>query len=78
MTDKGITDIVHRVEWRKSSFSGGGGNGGGNCVEVAALPDGRVALRDSKHPDAGALLFTRAEMAAWIAGCQAGEFNDLT
>ncbi|WP_460334357.1 DUF397 domain-containing protein [Actinoallomurus acanthiterrae] len=30
-----------RVEWRKSSFSGGGGTGGGNCVQVATLTVGR-------------------------------------
>ncbi len=59
--------------WRKSSFS----NGGGNCVEVAALDDGGVAVRHSKAPDAGTLVFTRAEMAAWIDGCKAGEFDDL-
>lgn len=35
--------------WRKSSFSGGGGTGGGNCVEAALLP-GCFALRDSKNP----------------------------
>jgi hypothetical protein len=33
--------------WRKSSFSGGNGGGDG-CVEVAVLPDGEVAVRDTK------------------------------
>lgn len=61
--------------WRKSSRSGG--NGGSNCVEVAALADGRIAVRNSNAPDAGTLFFTRAEMAAWIAGVQAHEFDDL-
>jgi uncharacterized protein DUF397 len=32
--------------WRKSSFSGA--NGGTGCVEVAALPGGEVAVRDTK------------------------------
>jgi hypothetical protein len=41
----------------QSSFSGGGGNGGAECVEAAALPDGRVAMRDSKNPGGGRLLF---------------------
>ncbi|HEV8558557.1 MAG TPA: DUF397 domain-containing protein [Actinophytocola sp.] len=31
--------------WRRSSFSGSGGN----CVEAALLPADRFALRDSKH-----------------------------
>ncbi|MEV5749653.1 DUF397 domain-containing protein [Actinoallomurus sp. NPDC052308] len=25
---------LNRTEWRTSSYSGGGGTGGGNCVEV--------------------------------------------
>lgn len=62
------------LQWRTSSFSGDNGA----CVQLAALPDGRVAVRDSKAPDAGALVFTRAEMLAWVQGAQAGEFDDLT
>lgn len=38
--------------WRRSSFSGGGGTGGGNCVEAALLPADRFAIRDSKAPSA--------------------------
>jgi hypothetical protein len=60
--------------WRKSSFS----TGGGDCVEVALLDDGRTAVRNSNDPDAGVVLFTRAEMDAWIKGVKAGEFDDLT
>lgn len=60
--------------WRKSSFS----TSGGNCVEVAPLDDGRVAVRNSNHPDSGAVIFTRAEMDAWVKGVKAGEFDDLT
>lgn len=67
-------DELATAAWRKSSFSGDQGQ----CVEVAALDDGRVAVRNSNRPEAGTVLFTRAEMAAWIKGCQAGEFNDLT
>ncbi|MGP4016465.1 DUF397 domain-containing protein [Saccharopolyspora sp. 5N708] len=54
--------------WRKSSYSGGGGVGGGNCVEIATVIDGRIAIRDSKNPDAGVLFFTRAQVASWIKG----------
>lgn len=60
--------------WRTSSFSGNNGT----CVEVAALPDGHIAVRNSNYPDAGVVLFTRAEMSAWINGVKAGEFDDLT
>ena len=61
------------THWRTSSFSGNNGT----CVEVTALPDGRIAMRNSNHPDTGVLLFTRAEMNAWIKGVKAGEFDDL-
>ena len=45
------------LRWRKSSYSG---NGGGNCVEVAA--DGRILVRDSQDR-AGTVL--RFPSAAW-------------
>lgn len=60
--------------WRTSSFSGNNGT----CVEVAVCPDGRIAVRNSNHPDEATVLFTRAEMNAWIRGVKAGEFDDLT
>ncbi|MGH3611879.1 MAG: DUF397 domain-containing protein [Pseudonocardia sp.] len=71
-------NALARAVWRKSSFSGGGGSGGGNCVEVAALEDGWLAVRNSNHPEKGAVLFTRAEMDDWFKGVKAGEFDDLT
>jgi hypothetical protein len=44
--------------WRKSSYSG---SNGGNCVEIAVLPDYSLAVRDSKDPDGPKLTFTPAE-----------------
>ena len=60
------------LNWRKSSYSNNG-----QCVEVAETNDG-VLVRNSNRPDAGTIEFTRAEMAAWIEGCKAGEFEDIT
>lgn len=57
--------------WRKSSFSVDN-----NCVEIAEVGD-TIAVRNSNWPDGGTVEFTRAEMSAWIAGCKAGEFDDL-
>jgi len=59
-------------KWRKASAS----NGNGQCVELAPMGDG-IALRDSKAPDGAVLLFTRAEIAAFLDGARAGEFDDL-
>lgn len=40
---------LSQATWRKSSFS----DVGGNCVEVDPLPDGTIAVRNSKRPEAG-------------------------
>ncbi|WP_156754944.1 DUF397 domain-containing protein [Actinokineospora pegani] len=40
----------HGITWRKSSFSGSGGTGGGDCVEAAVLAPEVRGLRDSKNP----------------------------
>lgn len=48
--------------WRKSSHS----MSNGHCLEVARLSDGRVAVRDSKAPDAGVLRLTPDVWAAFI------------
>ena len=59
------------ARWRKSLRS----NEQGTCVEVAFLPDGRVALRDSKDAGHGpALVFTPAEWDAFAGGMADGEF----
>lgn len=60
------------VFWRKSSYSG---PQGGNCVEVANLADGQVAMRNSRHPDGPALIFTAAEWDAFVGGAKDGEFG---
>ena len=52
--------------WRKSTYSNGTG---GNCVEVADLPDGR-AVRDSKHPQGPVLVFTRDAWRAFLQGIE--------
>jgi Domain of unknown function (DUF397) len=57
------------VIWRKSSYSG---SYGGDCVEVVALRDQSLAVRDSKDPDGPMLTFTRAEWRTFISAVKAG------
>jgi hypothetical protein len=66
-----MTSNLSRAVWRKSSLSG---ENGGNCVEVANLDDS-VAVRDSKHPDGGALVFSPAEWAIFLDATKSGEFD---
>lgn len=66
-----LEDVLARVEWRKSSFSGSGGKEGGECVEVASLKDGRVGIRDSKCPEGDVILLSRSAMTAWVSGLKA-------
>ena len=61
------------VAWRKARRS----NSQGNCVELAKLPDGQVALRNSRHPAGPALVYAGAEIEALLLGAKDGDFDDL-
>ncbi|MDX3855926.1 DUF397 domain-containing protein [Streptomyces sp. AK02-01A] len=73
--DNGVSAVdIPGVRWIKSTAS----QGTGNCVEVADLKDGSVAFRNSRFPQGPALVYTESEVAAFVAGVKAGEFDDLT
>lgn len=58
--------------WRKSAHSGPDGN----CVEVAFLGGGNVAVRDTKDNGYGPVLaFTPGEWDAFLTGVSAGGFG---
>jgi hypothetical protein len=59
------------VQWRYVSGEESAG------VEMAKLPDGQVAVRNSADPDGPALIYTRAEIEALIGGAQDGDFDAL-
>jgi len=44
---------------------------------MAGLPDGSVAIRNSRHPEGPALVYTKAEIAAFLLGAKDGEFDSL-
>lgn len=65
--------MTDTLNWRASTYSGSQGN----CVQLAER-DGAVLVRNSNHPDAGTLTFAPPELAAFIEGVKAGNYDDLT
>jgi hypothetical protein len=61
------------LRWIKSSLSAANGN----CVEIAALPDDGVAIRDSKDITGPMLRFTADEWSAFLGGVRNGEFDRM-
>jgi hypothetical protein len=58
-------DVTTR--WRKSSYS----NSGANCVEVARIRSGKVAVRDSRNPGNGTLSFGPDEWQIFVLSLRA-------
>ncbi|QCW79134.1 DUF397 domain-containing protein [Streptomyces sp. S6] len=61
------------LEWVKSSYSGNNGN----CVEVATLPGGGRALRDSKNLGGPALTMSTVGFDAFMRGIAGGDFHEV-
>lgn len=68
-----LAEVLPGLAWRKSTAS----NPSGDCVELAGLSDGSIAMRHSLAPHGPALVYTRAEIAAFVRGAKDGEFDDL-
>jgi hypothetical protein len=66
-------DQLVLAQWRKSTAS----NPAGSCVEVAVLGSDAIAVRNSRFPSGPALIYTRAEIEAFVTGVRNGEFDDL-
>jgi hypothetical protein len=61
---------LSKLRWFKSSASASGA-----CVEVAHLPGGGVAVRDSKDRGKAPHIYTRQEWEAFLTGAKNGEFD---
>ena len=68
------TPIFDGLAWRKSSFSGSGGASSG-CVEVAPLPGGAIAVRDTKDRSRTPHQHSARAWRAFLAGIRAAEFD---
>lgn len=64
---------VTAATWRKSSYSGQGGQ----CIEVADGFPGAMPVRDSKDPDGPALVFPADRWQAFVSGVKAGDFGTV-
>jgi hypothetical protein len=62
---------VTQITFRKSSYS----DQAGACVEVGALPDGGLAVRDSKDPEGGVLTFSATAFTSFVRSLSRGEFG---
>jgi Domain of unknown function (DUF397) len=72
--DNGMpADRLTMARWRKSQAS----NPSGSCVEIAELPGRTVAVRNSRDRSGPALVYPRAELAAFLLGIKNGEFDSL-
>lgn len=70
--ENGIRASSLEASWIKSRHS----TAEGNCVEVARIDEG-IAVRNSRDPEGPALVYTSAELAAFLAGAKEGEFDHL-
>ncbi|MFJ8434318.1 DUF397 domain-containing protein [Kitasatospora sp. NPDC094019] len=61
------------MSWRKSSYSGQGGE----CVEIADHHPGLVPVRHSKDPAGPALLFPPDAWRAFVIAVKHDEFDIL-
>jgi hypothetical protein len=62
--------VLQQGRFRKSSHSHHDA-----CVEVAVLPSGTIAVRDSKDKARHVQLYSRLEWQAFVAGVKDGEFD---
>ncbi|NGN62852.1 DUF397 domain-containing protein [Streptomyces sp. A7024] len=60
------------ARWVRSSYS----TGANNCVETTRTVSGSLAVRDSKNPAGGTLVFTAQAWTSFTAAVKTGEITD--
>jgi hypothetical protein len=63
------TPNLETATWRKSSYSGTGGD----CIEVADGFSGVLPVRDSKDPEGPRLVFDSPAWSSFVKAVKAGE-----
>lgn len=61
---------ISGVEWQRAP-----GDTSEASVEIAFLPGGAVAMRNSAEPEGPVLRYTAAEWEAFVLGAKDGEFD---
>jgi hypothetical protein len=63
--------LLRGAVWRKSRRS----NPSGNCVEIACLRTGQIAVRNSRHPDGPVLICGQEDIAAFVRAAKRGDLD---
>lgn len=63
--------MTTQLTWKKSSYSGAHDN----CVEVARLPEGHQAVRDSKERNQSPIVFALSEWTIFVQGLRGGDLH---
>ncbi|MDQ4103739.1 MAG: DUF397 domain-containing protein [Actinomycetota bacterium] len=64
---------LQAAAWKKSSYS----NPNGNCVELAALAGGEVAVRNSRRSGGPVQIYARAQITAFVQRVKTGAFDGM-
>jgi hypothetical protein len=75
LVDSSTRDLVPGTNWRRSSRC----DINGSCVEIAALRDGQVGIRDGKIGAASPVLaFSPETFRDFVSAVAAGQFDDAS
>jgi Domain of unknown function (DUF397) len=71
IADGVLAPLLGAVTWRKSKHS----NAYGECVELAELAAGMIAVRNSRYPGGPVLIHSRVALAVFLRAVREGEFD---